>query len=74
MCIQFLDLTQGLEVARLLEQHVEGGSAPWLQAVKRGLQTLFRSRVGPLQRQAALHLTAALLDVAGPAWLLVITP
>ena len=36
-----------------------------------GLQVLLQARLAPSQRQAVLRLTAALLQISAPSWLLV---
>lgn len=42
----------------------------WAGDMRAGLALLLRGRAGPVQRHSALQLAAAVVGVAGPAWLL----
>ena len=42
----------------------------WPASVRRGLNWLLRSRVSAVQKHSALQLAAALVELAGPGWLL----
>ncbi|KAK9830359.1 hypothetical protein WJX72_011255 [[Myrmecia] bisecta] len=62
--------TQAPEVQELLSE--SGWEAPggWPAAVRRGLKLLLSSRIGVVQRQAALGLAAAASQLLPPDWLL----
>ena len=44
--------------------------AAWLGQLRQGLALLLRGRVSAVQRHSALQLAAAIVDLAGPDWLL----
>ncbi len=47
-----------------------GAGAAWLAQLRQGLALLLRGRVSAVQRHSALQLAAAVVDLAGPDWLL----
>ena len=61
---------QGEEAQQHLIAQMAGQGRAWPAAARRGLHTVMRSRVGPEQRQAVLHVAAALAQLGGHAWLL----
>lgn len=46
------------------------GTAAWPRQIAAGLALLLGSRVSARERHAGLQLAAAMLDLAGPLWLL----
>ena len=61
---------QGEEAEQHLIAQMAGQGRAWPAAARRGLHTVMRSRVGPEQRQAVLHVAAALAQLGRHAWLL----
>lgn len=52
------------------EQLAAGGPAAWPAQLRQGLALLLRGRISAVQRHAALQLAAAVVDLAGPSWVL----
>mmetsp|Transcript_36419 Transcript_36419/g.81053 ORF Transcript_36419/g.81053 Transcript_36419/m.81053 type:complete len:1243 (+) Transcript_36419:134-3862(+) len=63
-----------LPIPQELELHQRVSTAmfrhEWPTSIRRGLNWILRSRVGAVQKHSALQLSAALVDLAGPGWLL----
>ena len=55
--------------AEQLEGEAPGGPV-WLVQLRQGLALLLRGRVSAVQRHSALQLAAAVVDLAGPGWVL----
>ena len=61
-------ITQDLEIHQRLASGMY--RQDWPASVRRGLNWLLRSRVSAVQKHSSLQLAAALVELAGPGWLL----
>lgn len=60
---------QGLDLQLGLMKHGHENLGEWPWQIRYGLDSILRSKTGPVQKHSALQLAGAMTDLFGPGWL-----